>query len=258
MSTEYGGSGDLSISLKLLWRRQERPSRGPKPSLTVDRIAEAGIELADAEGLAALSMRRVAKHLGVGTMSLYRYVPSKAELVDVMLDLVYADEAKRVKPPGMTWREGVEEIARSSRGLYQRHSWLVQISQARPLLGPNALASFEYALSVLADTGLTAAEKLNVIVLVDGYVVGATRNEIEATQAAERTGISDEQFWAAHEPFMIEMMSTGNYPNMAQLPDVVFEESSNTAFDFGLDRVIDGVEALIRQKASQDPKGDVQ
>jgi AcrR family transcriptional regulator len=248
MSTEYGGSGDLSISLKLLWRRQDRPSRGPKPSLTVDRIAQAGIELADAEGLAALSMRRVAKHLGVGTMSLYRYVPSKAELVDVMLDLVYTDEAKRVRTPGTTWREGMAEFARSNRELYQKHKWLVQVSQARPLLGPNALASFEYSLSVLAGTGLTPSEKLNVIIVVDGYVVGATRNEIEAAQAAERTGVTDEQFWAAHEPFMIEMMSTGNYPNISELPENVFEESSATAFDFGLERIFDGIEALIKTR----------
>jgi AcrR family transcriptional regulator len=248
MSTEYGGSGDLSISLKLLWRRQERPSRGPKPSLTVDRIAQAGIELADAEGLAALSMRRVAKHLGVGTMSLYRYVPGKAELVDVMLDLIYADETKRVKKPGMTWREGMTDIARTSHELYLKHKWLVQVSQARPMLGPNALASFEYSLSVLAGTGLTPSEKLNVIVVVDGYVIGATRNEIEASQAAERTGITDEQFWAAHEPFMIEMMSTGDYPNISGLPDTVFAESSETAFDFGLERILDGIETLIKAR----------
>lgn len=248
MSTEYGGSGDLSISLKLLWRRQERPSRGPKPSLTVDRIARAGIELADAEGLAALSMRRVAKHLGVGTMSLYRYVPGKAELVDVMLDLVYADEAKRVKNPGTNWREGLTEIARANRELCLRHKWLVQVSQARPMLGPNALASFEHSLSVLAGTGLTPSEKLNVIVVVDGYVIGATRNEIESSQAAERTGITDEQFWAAHEPFMVEMMSTGDYPNISDLPETVFGESSDTAFDFGLERILDGIEALIKTR----------
>jgi AcrR family transcriptional regulator len=249
MSTEYGGSGDLSISLKLLWRRQERPTRGPKPSLTVDRIAQAGIELADAEGLAALSMRRVAKHLGVGTMSLYRYVPGKAELIDVMLDLVYADDdAKRAKNPGTTWREGMTEIARARRELYQKHEWLVQVSQARPMLGPNTLASFEYSLSVLAGTGLTPPEKLNVVVVVDGYVIGAARNEIESSQAAKRTGVTDEQFWAAHEPFMVEMMSTGDYPNISELPETLFEESSDTAFDFGLERILDGIEVLINAR----------
>jgi AcrR family transcriptional regulator len=247
MSTEYGG-GDLSISLKLLWRRQDRPTRGPKPSLTVDKIAQAGIELADAEGLAALSMRRVAKHLGVGTMSLYRYVPGKAELVDMMLDLVYTDDAKRARTPGATWREAMEEIARSRRALYQKHKWLAQVPQARPLLGPNVLASFEDSLSVLAGTGLTPAEKLNVIVVVDGYVIGATRNEIEAAQAAERTGVTDEQFWAAHEPFMIEMLGTGEYPHLSALPESVFSESSETSFDFGLDRILDGIETLIKTR----------
>ncbi|MBP2324483.1 AcrR family transcriptional regulator [Kibdelosporangium banguiense] len=260
MSTEYGGSGDLSISLKLLWRRQERPSRGPKPSLTVDRIAQAGIELADAEGLTALSMRRVAKHLGVGTMSLYRYVPSKAELVEVMLDLVYADEASWVDVGEGTWRENLEKLARGTRELHLKHKWLLQISQARPMLGPNVLASFERSLEVLTGTGLTGAEMLNVIGLVDGYVIGATRNEIDAGQAAERTGVTDEQFWAAHEPFLVEMLSTGNYPLMAGLTEDVFQEMAATSFDFGLQRVLDGIETLInvRQKASRGPTPGVQ
>ena len=87
-TTEHSGSGDVSRSLELLWGLGERPSRGPKPGLTLDRIVTAAVAVADAEGLGALSMRRVATDLGVGTMSLYRYVPGKAELLDLMLDKV--------------------------------------------------------------------------------------------------------------------------------------------------------------------------
>lgn len=91
---EHSGKGDPARSLALLWRTSERTSRKGKPDLSVDRIVRAGIEIADAEGLAALSMRRVAERLGVGTMSLYTYVPGKAELLDVMLDTVYGETAR--------------------------------------------------------------------------------------------------------------------------------------------------------------------
>src|SRR5882757_5683358 len=98
MATEYTGAGDVTRSMELLWGTQERPSRGPKPSLTLDRIVEAAIELADAEGVTALSMRHVATKLKVGTMSLYRYVPSKAELLDVMVERVVGEDLDQPVP----------------------------------------------------------------------------------------------------------------------------------------------------------------
>jgi AcrR family transcriptional regulator len=252
MNTEYSGSGDLTVSLKLLWGLDERPSRGPKPSLTVDKIAAAGIELADEEGLTALSMRRVAAKLGVGTMSLYRYVPSKAELIDVMLDRVLASELANMArlDEGRSWREKLHAIAHSTRELYLRHTWLLHVSQARRLVGPSALASFEYFLSVMADTTLTAAEKLNTISLVDGYVASATRTVIEASQAAEQTGLTDEDYWAAHKPFLDRVLSTDDYPNMTAMGEGVFAEAIATSFEYGLQRVLDGLEILINSRSS--------
>jgi AcrR family transcriptional regulator len=247
MTTEYSGSGDLARTMELLWGTQERPSRGPKPSLTVDRIAQAGIELADAEGLAAVSMRRVAARLEVGTMSLYRYVPSKAELVDVMLDKVYG-EGVTEPDPAVGWRTGLAQTARGTWELYHRHSWLLQVSASRPLLGPNVLKSLEYSLGVVSDIGLSDAEMMNVIVLVDSYVSGAARNSVDAAQAAQRTGVTDEQFWAAQEPYLVKIMSCGQYPRMAGLDAGVFEEIARTGFEFGLQRLLDGVETLVAAK----------
>ena len=88
---EYTGGGDRARTMELLWGVQKKPSRGPKPSMSVGRIVRAAIEIADAEGLGALSMGRVAEELGFTTMSLYRYVPGKAELIDVMLDSVMGE-----------------------------------------------------------------------------------------------------------------------------------------------------------------------
>src|SRR6266536_4823913 len=103
----FPGSGDPARSLALLWRTSERASRKGKPDLSVEVIVRTAIELADTAGLTALSMRRVAERLGVGTMSLYTYVPGKAELLDVMLDVVYAETTEPTDP---TWRARLEHI----------------------------------------------------------------------------------------------------------------------------------------------------
>ena len=113
---EYSGRGDPARSLELLWGARRTPTRGPKPGLSVERIVYAAIELADAEGLAALSMRRVAERLGVGTMSLYTYVPGKAELLDVMVDTVYG-ELSTQDGDEADWRARVEQVARANWAL---------------------------------------------------------------------------------------------------------------------------------------------
>src|SRR5439155_23227897 len=134
---------DPARSLALLWRTRERASRKGKPDLSVDLIVRAAIDIADASGLGALSMRRVAERLGVGTMSLYTYVPGKAELLDVMLDAVYGEPDRPDAVPG-GWRARLERIARENLALYQRHPWLLQVATSRPVLGPNAIAKYDY------------------------------------------------------------------------------------------------------------------
>jgi AcrR family transcriptional regulator len=246
MSTEYTGAGDVTRSMELLWGTQERPSRGPKPTLTLDRIVDAAIELADAQGVTALSMRQVAAKLDVGTMSLYRYVPSKAELLDVMFDRVQ----QPIRPdPADGWREGLRQCAESQWHLFHRHPWLLQVSSGRPLLGPNALRNLEILLTVLAGLGLTDEERLNVIVMVDSFVAGLARTQIEAEQATERTGTTEEQFWAAQQPFLVDLMLRGDYPEMAALDVNVFAQFGRNTFEFGLERVLDGIEDMVERRA---------
>src|SRR5919112_1260440 len=119
MSMEYSGSGDPTRTMALLWGAQKNPSRGPKPSLSVEQIVRTAIELADTDGVAALSMRRLADGLGVSTMSLYTYVPSKAELIDVMLDAVLG-EAVGTYEGAWGWTEKLEVVARENWALYHR------------------------------------------------------------------------------------------------------------------------------------------
>jgi AcrR family transcriptional regulator len=247
MATEYSGSGDITRSMELLWGTHERPTRGPKPSLTLAKIVEAAIELADAEDIGAVSMRRVATKLNVGTMSLYRYIPSKAELLDLMIDKI---QGELLAPPDTStgWRKGLEQVARGTWELYQRHNWLLHVSEARPLLGPNSTRGTDYALTVLAGSGLNDIERMSTIVTIYGYVSGHARNHIDAIQAAERTGVTDEQFWSAQEPFLAKAMLSGEYPQLAALPGEIYGEVFHSAFEFGLQRLLDGIEAYLEAR----------
>ncbi|MGV9380717.1 TetR/AcrR family transcriptional regulator [Nonomuraea sp. NPDC003707] len=254
MTVEYPGKGDPARSLALLWRTSERVSRKGKPELSVDRIVRAAIEVADAEGLAALSMRRVAERLGVGTMSLYTYVPGKPELFDVMLDTVYGEAARPQDVPG-GWRGRLEQIARESWALYLRHPWLLQVASSRPVLGPNVTAKYDYDLRAVDGIGLTDLEMDSVITLVAGFVHGAARGAVEAAQAESLTGMTDEQWWAAHAPFLSRITDAARYPTAARVGQAAGEAlnaaySPGHAFEFGLQRVLDGVEALISRRSA--------
>jgi len=259
--TEYSGRGDPARSMALLWGMQKSPTRGPKPGLSVERIVRAAIEAADAAGLPALSMRRVAERLGVGTMSLYTYVPGKAELLDVMLDTVLGEVAGAYGTTG-GWRAKLERIAREHWALYHRHPWVLQVSGARSLLGPNELAGYESALQAVSGTGLTGREMVLVVSLVTGYVRGAAQGAVEAAHAGQRTGVTDDEWWAAREPILDEYFDASRYPTVTEVQlSGGFDPPENSAeynlqhaldtFEFGLQRVLDGVDAFIRERAAQ-------
>ncbi|MFC8591245.1 TetR/AcrR family transcriptional regulator [Streptomyces atroolivaceus] len=245
------GSGDIARSLELLWGTGERPSRGPKPALTLDRIVGKAVEVADAEGLDALSMRRLATELGTGTMTLYRYVPGKAELLDLMLDRVQGEPlaADASEVPG-DWRSAVEAMAHSYRATLRAHPWLLKINQARTVLGPSALRGLELSLTGLRGMNLTGPELIGVIITVNSFVEGLARTENHAMEAARETGLSDEAFWKGQHPYLERAMLSGDYPRMAALPEDAFR-SDFDHFAFGLGRIVDGLEALVRQRAER-------
>ena len=257
MTSEYNYSGrsDPKRSLELLWRLEIKPSRGPKPGLSLDQIVAAAIEVADAEGLRALSMRRVAEHLGVGTMSLYRYVPAKAELLDLMLDAVDAGVG-RPDASVEGWRAKLEFFARESWAGYHRHPWVLHIvaMDARPPLGPNILASFEAMLEAVAGIGLKGSEMVAVIKLIQGYVQGVARSSIEAIQVVEDTGVSEGQWWSERTRFWEDIFDVESFPTMTAIWESGGFEEPEDDFEFGLTRVLDGIEVLVaeRQQAGQD------
>ncbi|MFJ6849184.1 TetR/AcrR family transcriptional regulator [Streptomyces sp. NPDC091271] len=245
------GSGDIGRSLELLWGTGERPSRGPKPGLTLDRIVTTAIGIADAEGLDVLSMRSLATELGTGTMTLYRYVPGKAELLDLMLDRVQGEpltvDASEV--PG-EWRVAVDVMARTYLATLRAHPWLLKINQARTVLGPSALRGLELALTGLRGMGLTDPELIGVIITVNSFVEGLARTESHAAEAARETGLDDAAFWEGQRPYLERAMLSGDYPHMAALSEDAFA-SDFDHFAFGLGRIIDGFETLVRQREEQ-------
>ncbi|MFI9638472.1 TetR/AcrR family transcriptional regulator [Micromonospora sp. NPDC051925] len=252
MPVEYSGTGDPARSLALLWRTRDKVSRGG--DLGVDRIVRAAIDVADTDGLAALSMRRVAERLGVGTMSLYTHVPGKGELLDVMLDTVHGETPRPVDVPG-GWRGRLERIARDNWALYLRHPWLLQVATTRPPLGPQVTARYDYELRAIEGIGLTDLEMDNVITLVGSYVHGAVRGAVEATQATQHTGMTDEQWWRAHAPYLEKAMDPARFPTAARVGTAAGQEyqaatDPTRAFEFGLARVLDGIAALVADRCA--------
>ncbi|MFF5975532.1 TetR/AcrR family transcriptional regulator [Streptomyces sp. NPDC012769] len=238
-------------SLELLWGTGQRPSRGPKPGLSLDRIVGAAVAVADAEGLDAVSMRRVSKELGVGTMSLYRYVPGKTELLDLMLDRVQGESFEDDPEAPTGWRDTVTKLARSHLALYRAHPWLLKVSQARSVLGPSALRGLEVCLSGLKGPhgmGLSDQQTIGVIITVQGFVSGIARMEIEAVEAARETGVDDDEFWARQRPFLERAMASGDYPLMAGMAENTFARDFDH-FAFGLERLLDGFESLVSRAA---------
>lgn len=244
------GAGDIQRSLELLWGTGERPSRGPKPGLTLDRIVSKAIEVADAEGLAAVSMRRLSTELGTGTMSLYRYVPGKAELLDLMLDRAQ-DEANNREGESPAdegdWRAAVDSMARAYFAQLHSHPWLLKINQARTALGPSAVMGLELALRHLRGMGLSDPEMISVIITVNSYVEGLVRTHLNELEASQQTGLSEEQFWESQRPFLEQAMTSGTYPLMATLSEEAFG-SEFDHFEFGLSRILDGFEVLVESR----------
>ncbi|MDK0521245.1 TetR/AcrR family transcriptional regulator [Streptomyces sp. ML-6] len=245
------GSGDIARSLELLWDTGDRPSRGPKPALTLGRIVTAAVAIADAEGLAALSMRRLSADLGTGTMSLYRYVPGKAELLDLMLDHVQGEslDAAPADVPA-DWRVALATMARAYLEQLNRHPWLLKVNQARTVLGPSALRGLELALTGLGNMGLPDRELISTIITVNSFVEGIARTRLQAVEAARQTGLSDDAFWENQTPYLERAMASGDYPLMAALDEDAFSYDVDH-FAFGLQRLIDGFEVLVEQRAGE-------
>jgi AcrR family transcriptional regulator len=234
----------ISPSLAAVWGRRERPSRGPKPSLTLERIVEAGVGVASTEGLAAVSMARVAEALGTSTMSLYRYVAAKEELLTLMVDAALGPPP--APDPNDGWREGLSRWTWGYHERLGRHPCAVRVPISGPPTTPNQVAWMEGALWAMRDTGLSEEDKASLLLLLSGYVLN------EATLTAELTAagfISDESMMG-YSRLLRTLTDPERFPALTALLDAgVFDRADppEKEFGFGLERILDGIEALIRE-----------
>lgn len=246
MATADGGN-DPGRALALLWGEQGRPTRGPKPGLTLDVIVGAAVEIADTEGLAALSMRRLATRLGVGTATLYTYIPGRTELHALMLDRLVGSDDLPDATTG-TWREHLEGWARRDWAAYRDSPWVVQLTSARVVPGPSLMAWYDAALRVFAGSGLTEGEALRVIEVVDGYVRGLARLGADAAEAEKSTGVSDETWNSTRDALMSTYVDFDRYPSFASAMQDENLPDSEATFEFGLSRLLDGIESFVRTR----------
>jgi AcrR family transcriptional regulator len=239
----------LPASIQAAWGLRARPNKGPRPGLSLERIVEAAIKVADADGLAAVSMSRVAADLGASTMSLYRYVTAKEELLQLMADAAYGPPPAP-PAPGQGWRAGLWRWAWAQLVGMRRHPWVVRIPISGPPTTPNATAWLERGLQCLHDTGLAENQKLSVVLLVAGFV----RNY--ATMAADLAAgflasSPAQEAMSNYGRLLAKLTDPQRFPALhAAIASGAFDEPDDpdAEFVFGLERVLDGINTLVRPR----------
>jgi AcrR family transcriptional regulator len=239
-------SDEMARTMALLWGTATRSGRGPKAGLDVPRIVREAIAIADEEGLGALTMRRVAEALGVSPMSLYTYVRNKTELIDLMID------AASESPPADSetgWRQAMERLGRDVYTGFQRHPWMLQVPMTRGLMGPNQTAAIEASVRPLDREGLDGREAMAVFNLVVGYAIGAARTAVDTAELEDETGTTTEQWWEDAGSVLSEHVTADRFPTLAKLWSAdTFTDTSLDYFEFGLQRLLDGVESYLERK----------
>ncbi|MET9292538.1 GntR family transcriptional regulator [Streptomyces sp. NPDC003077] len=235
--------------------REHRRRSDPDQGLSRDRIVRAGIRVADAEGLRAMSMRRVAAEFGVSSMALYRHVANKDELLMLMADELFR-EVVLPDPAPEDWRGRMEAGARLQWDLYERHPWVAHyLTITRPQPMPNAMALAEWTLA--RTPGLDPLTKLHMATSLLTYVRGAAVNLADDREAEQETGMSNEEWMAFIEPLYERTVSTGAYPMYARIGELDEAEINlYTIFNFGLARLLDGFGLLIEGRGGLEGRKD--
>lgn len=215
--------------------------------------------MADAEGIEAVSMRRVARELGLGTMSLYHYVKSKDELLDLMGDGIM--QGQLVDDDELThgWRAGLSAIAQATRGNFERHPWLSDAMRPRPntIPGPSALRHVDQSLAAVADLDVDVRTRMKVIGLVDDYVIGFVTRAERAMEATSRE--AEAEWIEAVFGHLRDEVESGAYPHLQAAleahradggtdEDLATMATSEDRFEMGLEVLLDGVEVMLRRE----------
>ncbi|WP_218105237.1 TetR/AcrR family transcriptional regulator [Micromonospora rhizosphaerae] len=226
----------------IIWMRPEKPARGPAPTYSRERIAAVAIEIADSEGIDAVSMRRIAKELGTGAMTLYRYLPAKEDLYAVMIDHAVGFEPQ--EPTGDV-RADLATLARRHRQILCRHPWLAPLLAGRPIIGPNVLRGTERDLALLGGCGLSIDEMLDVLNPIRHWVNGAVQAELAERAAADQSGVDRLAWQQRMGPYLTTLLATGEFPHLSQMIEESEFGDADERFENGLAILLAGVETRL-------------
>lgn len=239
--------------VRLLWRDVDRVPgspgrRGPRPRVSVDELVNSAIALADAEGLAAVSMRALAARLGLGPMSLYTYVPTRDVLLALMVDRVAADAP--IPAAAGTVTASLEVMARVLRAEYLAHPWLLEVSPWRQVLGPHRLQRYESQLAIIEHIPMSDFSRDNLVNLLTAFVIGNARQTIGEQRATRDSGMTDESWWAVVGPELAAVMPAQGFALSARVGTTVGSHyrapgSPDEAFEFGLSTLLDGLHGVL-------------
>jgi AcrR family transcriptional regulator len=243
---------DEQVSIWMRPEQVERSGPGRRPGYSRAQVTQAAIDIADAEGLEAATMRRIARELGTGAMSLYRYVPNRDDLIDLMIDAVLGEMELPDRPTG-NWRSDLSLVAHQIRAVGLRHPWQIALVASRPSLGPNLLRVNEFTLGALNGFGLDIDEITGFAGMLNDYAHSAVRREIGWIEEARRTGMDMERWKAEYVgPYVRSVIETGEYPmfNKTVLESRVAHALPETRFQHGLDRVLNGIAAGLPEQTA--------
>ncbi|BBC37729.1 Transcriptional regulator, TetR family [Streptomyces graminofaciens] len=228
---------------EVIWARPERTGRGPKPAYSRADIAAAAVRIADADGLDAVSMRRVAAEIGCGTMSLYNYVPRKEDLYELMVDLISGEYDLSGEPSG-DWRADMTDLARQALGIMRRHPWVVRVMSTVYSVSPNALRVLDRVLGSLEGLDVPPGTKLELFGMINGSVMTYVANEQAIAERTRSVPWSAEREEAVRGAYMMSRVMTGEYPHLAALfaQGVAPPDDPEAAFDRMLTRLLDSFE----------------
>ncbi len=253
--TSDGATG-LPASIELAWGVRERPTKGPKRGLSLERIVEAAVKIAVTDGLGAVSMNRVATNLGASTMSLYRYVESKEELLMLMVDAA-GGKPPAVGEPGEGWRAGLARWAWAYRTVLGRHPWMLRVPISGPPVTPNQIAWLDHGLRALGSTHLMEGEKLSAILLLSGFVRNEATLSADLTAAALAAGVTTPDVMPRYSRLLKRLTDPEQFPAIhAAIAAGALDEEDDEEheFIFGLERLLDGIDVLVREREIAAPR----
>ena len=238
------GTPEGQRAVEYLWNPQPPPAgRGPRPRTSLSEVVAAGVAVADAEGLDALSIRKVAARLGIGTMSVYTYVPGRSELIELMIDHVYGEHG--IPDAALGWRERTEAWMRSTWQIYLDHPWLLDHNMARLPVGPNVLDVEEALYAALMAAGFTGVQNVTVSNLVRWQLLGAARAQISDAAEERHTGISAEAYWDSLSSFWTTYFDAERFPAMFAIwSSGGFDDPAGYDIELMISWLLDGIERV--------------